>query len=324
MRWPRRNAPSASVRTPVIVPPPPAVLFSEYMKKKPRRPSPVEGTVLSMLHAANPSGGVNETVRTRLVMVLETHQQPQAAGDPRFPSMTLQMVSIAIKRLVFAQGNMRLGGPAPTSNALFRHFAGLIMNEEVSVVLDAVGAYAEAHARVPGVPWMKDAEEAFLADVEDVLASTEYGVRGRELVLRTDLASAVLVDEPLRLLSAGVPALEKIDLKYREAVAELSAGKPADAITDAGTALEMLLDALGYSGGSLGDQLKAAKKQGWLAGVDTPLANALEDLVKWIVSVRNQRSDAHDTQSPDQGDAELMVRLVGVLVLRFGPDVPEK
>lgn len=324
MRWPRRNAPPASVRTPVIIPPPPAVLFSEYVKKKPRRPSPVEGTISSMLHAANPSGGVNETVRTRLAMVLCNHQQPQAAGDPRFPSMTDQLVTIAIERLVFVQGNLRLGGPAPTSNALFRHFAGLIMNEEVSVVLDAVGAYADAHARVPGVPWMKDAEEAFLADVEDVLASTEYGVRGRELVLRTDLASAVLVDEPLRLLSAGVPALEKIDLKFGEAVAELAAGKPADAITDAGTALEMLLDALGYSGGSLGDQLKAAKKQGWLAGVDTPLANALEDLVKWIVSVRNQRSDAHDTQSPDQGDAELMVRLVGVLVLRFGPDVPEK
>ncbi|MDV7246405.1 MULTISPECIES: hypothetical protein [Rhodococcus] len=60
----------------------------------------------------------------------------------------------------------------------------------------------------------------------------------------------------------------------------MSAGKPADAIADAGTALEMLLESLGYSGGSLGDQLKAAKKQGGLAGVDTPLANALEDLVK--------------------------------------------
>ena len=157
-----------------------------------------------MLHAANPSGGVNETVRTRLAMVLYKHQQPRTAGDPRFPSMTDQMVSIAIERLVFVQGNLRLGGLAPTSGALLRHFAGLIMNEDVSVVLDAVGAYADAHARVPGVPWMKDAEEAFLADVEDVLASTEYGVRGRELVLRTDLASAVLVDEPLRLLSAGV------------------------------------------------------------------------------------------------------------------------
>ena len=224
MRWLRRKAPSASVRTPVIVPPPPAALFSEYIKKKPRRPSPV-GTISSMLHAANPSGGVNETVRTRLAMVLYKHQQPRTAGDPRFPSMTDQMVSIAIERLVFVQGNLRLGGLAPTSGALLRHFAGLIMNEDVSVVLDAVGAYADAHARVPGVPWMKDAEEAFLADVEDVLASTEYGVRGRELVLRTDLASAVLVDEPLRLLSAGVPALEKIDLKYREAVAELSAGK---------------------------------------------------------------------------------------------------
>ena len=59
MRWLRRKAPSASVRTPVIVPPPPAALFSEYIKKKPRRPSPV-GTISSMLHAANPSGGVNE------------------------------------------------------------------------------------------------------------------------------------------------------------------------------------------------------------------------------------------------------------------------
>ena len=54
------------------------------------------------------------------------------------------------------------------------------------------------------------------------------------------------------------------------------------------------------------------------------IGECARNLVKWIASVRNQRSDAHDTQSPDQGDAELMVRLVGVLALRFGPDVPEK
>lgn len=38
----------------------------------------------------------------------------------------------------------------------------------------------------------------------------------------------------------------------------------------------------------------------------------------WVSSVRNQRSDAHHAPPPDRRDAELVVRMVGLLVLRFG------
>ena len=114
------------------------------------------------------------------------------------------------------------------------------------------------------------------------------------------------------------PALRGVDDKLREALAELAAGNAADAVTDAGPALQILLEYLGFSGGQLGDQLRAARKAGWLDGVDTPLAVAVESLGTWIASIRNQRSDAHHGPAPDKRDAELAVRVVGLLVLRFG------
>lgn len=87
-----------------------------------------------------------------------------------------------------------------------------------------------------------------------------------------------MIDQPLAPLITANPALRDLDAKLREALAELDAGNAADAVTDAGTALQMLLANLGYPGQQLGDQLKVARKAGWLAGVDTPLANAVESI----------------------------------------------
>jgi hypothetical protein len=48
------------------------------------------------------------------------------------------------------------------------------------------------------------------------------------------------------------------------------------------------------------------------------MAGAIESLGNWMASIRNQRSDAHHGPAPDKRDAELAVRVVGLLVLRFG------
>ena len=132
------------------------------------------------------------------------------------------------------------------------------------------------------------------------------------------LGASILIDKPLQPLVTANPALRAVDARLREAFDELTAGNAADAVTDAGTALQMLLDHLGYAGRQLGDQLKAARKGGWLEGVDTSLANAIDSLVVWVTSIRNQRSDAHHGPGPDTRDAELVVRVVGLLVLLFG------
>lgn len=89
-------------------------------------------------------------------------------------------------------------------------------------------------------------------------------------------------------------------------------------MTDAGTALQMLLEHLQYSGKTLGEQITAARKADWLNGVDAPLAEAIEKIARWVAAVRNQRGDAHHGPQPDHRDAEFVVRMVGLLLLRLG------
>lgn len=52
------------------------------------------------------------------------------------------------------------------------------------------------------------------------------------------------------------------------ALGEISNGKPGDAITDAGTALQETLTALGCDGNNLGALIKSAKAKGLLAAHD--------------------------------------------------------
>jgi hypothetical protein len=62
-------------------------------------------------------------------------------------------------------------------------------------------------------------------------------------------------DHIMAVLSGGVVHANTI----------FAVGNAADAVTDAGTALQMLLDHLGYAGRQLGDQLKAARKAGMVS-----------------------------------------------------------
>jgi hypothetical protein len=152
------------------------------------------------------------------------------------------------------------------------------------LALDAVGAWIDSYARLPDTSWLREDEAAFISGVEEVFSGSIFAIRGREIILREDLGASVLIDKPLASLVTSNPALRAVDDKLREALSEIAGGNAADAVTDAGTALQMLLEHLGYTGGQLGDQLKAARKAGWLSGVDTPLAVAVDNLGTWIAS----------------------------------------
>lgn len=100
--------------------------------------------------------------------------------------------------------------------------------------------------------------------------------------------------------------------RLADAEAELTAGKPADALTDASTALQFALKEAGYPGNALGDQLKAARKGGLFDGVDRHLGDALDSTATWISGMRNTRSDAHANPPPSDAEALLALRLVAV------------
>ena len=128
----------------------------------------------------------------------------------------------------------------------------------------------------------------------------------------------VLIDKPLAALVSNNPALRHVDDKLREALEELSAGNAADAVTDAGTALQMLLEHLGYVGGQLGDQLKLARKSGWLDGIDTPIGQRC-GRHRSLGCICSQSAQRRPPWAPHpRRDAEFVVRIVGILVLRFG------
>lgn len=104
---------------------------------------------------------------------------------------------------------------------------------------------------------------------------------------------------------------------YLDALKEISNGKADDAITDAGTALQETLTALGCQGNALGPLIKDAKKNGLLAGHDQNLVDGIIKFMDWASADRSTTGDAHKHSDADVSDAWLMVHIVGALIVRL-------
>jgi hypothetical protein len=128
-----------------------------------------------------------------------------------------------------------------------------------------------------------------------------------------------VVAPALRLLS-GRAGHDSTERAYRDSLDEISRGKPSDAITDAGTALQSVLTELGCTGNSLGPLIKSAKAKGLLAAHDGPMLDAIDRLMNWVSADRSSTGDAHLVTDPSIDDAWLIVHMVGALILRLvGP-----
>ena len=140
-------------------------------------------------------------------------------------------------------------------------------------------------------------------------------VDGQFLPYTDDAVYQATVEPALRLLISK--KFDGAQQAFRNALKEIQHGEPADAITDAGTALQETLAALGVEGKQLGDQLKEAKKSGLLAGRDQPLLDGIDGFMRWVASERNQNGDAHAVTDANLDDAWLAVHVVGALILRL-------
>lgn len=125
----------------------------------------------------------------------------------------------------------------------------------------------------------------------------------------------VAVVEPALTLLASRPEFRDVERAYQDALGELSDQKPADALTDAGTALQAMLTQLGCTRKTLGEQIKEAKDKGLFAGHDTPLLNSITGLLQWVAGERNQRSDAHNVVDVPLSEGWLMVHVVGAIIV---------
>ncbi|AXH50505.1 hypothetical protein SEA_RUTHY_42 [Gordonia phage Ruthy] len=105
------------------------------------------------------------------------------------------------------------------------------------------------------------------------------------------------------------------EIAYANALQEIKAGDAADAITDAATALQEGLKAVGCTGNQLGDQIKSAKSQGLFGKEDSPLLEGLTKLVQAVPSKRNHGEAHKGAPGFDLDDAWLIVHIVGAVLI---------
>jgi hypothetical protein len=201
-----------------------------------------------MIAAAEARTGLDEAVRNRLLLAIQdcspclVRGVYDSQGRPTDEGIGA-MVDVVAERLARSWGELALRAP---SRQAWDVLAEVVVYEDRQpYVLDVLGAWLDAYARIPGQPWLQEAEARFMARVDEALAPTTYARRGRDLVLRRDAGSAPVVERPLRAFRTNNPQFAHLDHKLGEALAELDAGNGADAITDATTALQLLLTDLG-------------------------------------------------------------------------------
>jgi hypothetical protein len=146
-------------------------------------------------------------------------------------------------------------------------------------------------------------------------------IEGRMIDLESEELHVAVVAPALRLLS-GRKGFEKVEIAYRNAIEELLDERPDNAITDAGTALQETLTALGCQGNALGPLIGDARKRGLLAPHDAKFDQAIADLMDWVSADRSQLGEAHHVSAATPEDAWLSVHVVGALVLRLASGPP--
>jgi hypothetical protein len=177
--------------------------------------------------------------------------------------------------------------------------------------------FIEAWLRVVGA---KDLQNEFREQVNAILDDEDlaYQIVGVEIVPRESMVMHATVVQPALSLLHGQAGLERVEQAYQNALSEMKpGGDPADAITDAATALQEMLMAKGAEGNALGPLVSDARKRELLGPFDTKLSDAVELLGHWVSANRSERGDAHKVTDADKADAWLAIHVVGALVLRL-------
>lgn len=248
------------------------------------------------------------------------------------------------RRLLYAAGEAAKGDLSP----LMEQARRLILKDEGDLYLQSFG---------PQITPAQDFHDHFMACADEVLptaiealyiAMQSFAVKGHNYVVPTidydefrrevhqileeervafDFASGLMVPFESKELYQAVmePAIKLLhNLKfpeaekaYQHALEEVTGGKPGDAITDAGTALQEILKALGCEGKSLGPLIKSAREKGLLVAHDAYMTKAIEDIMVWVAADRNEMGDSHNADKAMKEDAWFIIHVVGALVVRL-------
>jgi hypothetical protein len=177
-----------------------------------------------------------------------------------------------------------------------------------------------ADGKLHSLNLIRSAPESFRLRVNEIFEAHDVAFRLSAISRLVPVASHVLSDAivaPTQYLLHGQPEFAGAESAYQKALTEIRNGDPGDAITDAGTALQAALTALGCKGGTLGQLLASAKNDGLLRGNDTPLTESIAKAVNWVAALRND-GEAHNADIDfDLSDAWMVVHVVGALIVRL-------
>lgn len=165
--------------------------------------------------------------------------------------------------------------------------------------------------------------ERFLMSVNDLLlaARVEWHYNDRSFVQRGNSVLYSDIVKPTTILLDSSPVFAKASRRFNAAISRLSENKPDAAITDAASAVQEMLRALGANGNSITDQIDAAARQKIITQVDRQL---LRPIVNWVNADRSERGNAHHHRADDasKADAWLAIHVAGALMVRLSNQEP--
>ncbi|OBI16006.1 hypothetical protein A5714_11605 [Mycobacterium sp. E2462] len=216
-------------------------------------------------------------------------------------------------------------GRVPVIGATNDQLLSLIEAEHESLQWLAENPHQFGLAPYPGASpeWLaiiRDAPERFRRRVNAILESHLVALslhQNSELVPVQSQEMHDEVVEPTTRLLHSQPHFSQVEIRYQDALRELRAGYPDDAITDAAAALEDMLLALGCTGNSLTELLKCAKQTGLLRASDAKFTSVLSQTIEWVKDVRNAGEAHGGDTNYSMSDAWMLVHILGALTIRL-------
>lgn len=227
--------------------------------------------------------------------------------EQRFESPLRQPLRVDVAQQMRAQAGWQVGQVPPD---------GLVkMLDNTGFVLDSLGAI---YIAISNLNQSGGWAEKFATAANKIMREHRIAykfVEGELVSFESDEMLATTVEPALKLLVGNTFAAAHD--AYLSALKEIGRGDAGDAITDAGTALQEVLTALGCTGNALGPLIKDAKRLGLFAGHDQNLVDGIGKFMDWASADRSTSGDAHKHSQADVADAWLMVHIVGALVVRL-------
>jgi hypothetical protein len=189
-------------------------------------------------------------------------------------------------------------------------------------LLDLFEALYESIAHLDNSSYRRLAS-AYESRLNDVLNAHRVAfkmINGEMVPFSGDPVYAATIEPTIRLLIDR--RFDGAQAAFLKALREIQDGEADDAITDAGTALQETLTALGCQGDVLGRLIQDARARGLLAGHDEKLTAGISSFMNWASADRSQTGDAHKQSDATIADAWLAVHIIGALIIRLASDNP--